>query len=117
MPFWVAVVSILSILAVFGTPIVIVKMVIEARRRSHDLPAADIEALRAEVAALREDMEASRGPDIHDRRRAAGGAAQSRRRRLAPPMLRRIEDEAVEETPLLGVQPVVERLRITPVFG
>ena len=74
MPFWVAVVSILSILAVFGTPIIITKMVLEARRGRSDLSTEDIEALRAEVAALREEMETSRADltfMIEDVRQAA----------------------------------------------
>jgi hypothetical protein len=60
MPFWVAVVAILSILAIFGTPIVIVKMVIAARRGHTDLSGDDIDALRAEVAALRDELDTTR---------------------------------------------------------
>ncbi len=60
MPFWVAVVVILGIIAIFGTPLMITKMVLEARRGRSDLPDEDIAALRAEVAALRDELDTTR---------------------------------------------------------
>mgnify|MGYP001493704606 CR=1 FL=1 len=60
MPFWAAVIVILGILATFGTPIVITKLILDSRRGRRDLPDDDVQALRDEVAALRHEMETSR---------------------------------------------------------